>query len=156
MEEERWQDTLFVWRGKVDGKKWSGVWVGSSLCSVPSVDSFDAEKKNTFVCTLDKEGHWRCSYKLDGKAHNDRPISFWETHDNKFLVSRSSNEFGHFVMFGEKDGESGIMTMSRRYLEDFDDRIEMPFEQLCRLSREEVIANHFNAKKMKKEAEKSS
>jgi hypothetical protein len=96
MSSDRWQDTLFVWRGKVESNNFSGVWVGSATNEEPSDAAFDSEASNTFSCVRNKNDTWTCSYKLEGRSHKDKPQKLVpvESDGFKHVICRSQNEFG--------------------------------------------------------------
>jgi hypothetical protein len=52
-----------------------------------------------------------------------------------------------FVIHGRVEDESAPgqhgMILSRRYIEDSDPRVSMDFEDLCKLTREQLIATNF-------------
>jgi hypothetical protein len=139
-----WKGTLFVWRGAATEDSWTGVWVGCEALEVPSNEHFEAETQNTFSSKRNKNGEWESVYRLlDGrrmKSHKEPAMRFEQVDGNSDfnLICRSQNEFGWFVICGSKSDDN-VLTMSRRYVDDSDVRVELSLEEMSKWSRTELL-----------------
>lgn len=155
-----WRDTLFCWRGTVVGLKWNGAWVGTESGADP-VDEDFLEAETTFeasrVAGKDSKnegtrvsGTWVSSYRLDNSGtgedfatYSDPEYTLLETaesvpEEKTRVVGRGSNEFGAFVINGERNGE--MLLLRRRYIEEEDARAGKTLDELMSMNGNDVVA----------------
>lgn len=155
-----WRNTLFVWRGTVEGgREWRGTWVGTDGLDEPDEEEFAGDGAMSFSAKREGdqgdgvEGSWSSRYDLDDgggnvASHEDPPYRLIRIEGRAHVVGKGENEFGHYLVHGNL--ENDVLTLCRRYLDDSDGRVKMTIEALAQLPRDEALAIKWRKKKQKK------
>lgn len=142
-----WRDTLFRWQGTLDEKSnYKGKWKGIGIERDDDGDDGNAfgGKRISSISSCVLSGAWKTWYMLDGKKHWDNPPYTLKLIENqRDVVGKGENEFGHFVIWGDYEQDAHSLTLNRRYMDDDDARVAMDLEEITNHSKEDILSVTF-------------